>query len=74
MDDETYLENLNDLFHRDGWKALMTDLEETHRRLQNITDIDTIEQLHNRKGQLQMVNHFLTLENQIELAGQHEAA
>ena len=69
IDDETYLENLNDLFHKDGWKSLMDDLEETKVRLENINQVSTIEQLHNHKGQLEIVNHFLTLEHQLNLAG-----
>jgi len=68
IDDELYIENLSDLFHRAGWKSLMTDLEETKERLENIHNVETLEQLHNYKGQLQVVNHFLSLEAQLELA------
>ena len=70
MTDDEYLEALNELFSTSGWSALMIDLEETQERLNDLTKVDTIESLHYSKGQLNMINHFLTLEHQIKLAGE----
>ena len=67
MTDDEYLEALNELFSTSGWSALMIDLEE---RLNDLTKVDTVESLHYSKGQLNMINHFLTLEHQIKLAGE----
>lgn len=70
MTDDEYLEHLNELFNTKGWEILMSDLEETQERLQDLSTINTVETLHDVKGQLKMINHFLTLEHQIKLAGE----
>jgi len=74
MNDEEYLEALNELFSTSGWSALLTDLDATKERLNDLTTVDTVEALHYAKGQLNMINHFLTLEQQVQLAGQDETA
>jgi|TARA_E500000305_G_scaffold2653_1_gene2555 hypothetical protein len=65
---EVYFANYFEMFRSEGWKQLLTDLN------QNVTQINSVEQttdnenLHFRKGQLAILATLFNLETQINNA------
>lgn len=65
---EKYYENMYSLFHNEGWKSLLHDLQENAKAINSVEYTTDLNNLHFRKGQLSIIATFLNLENQIREA------
>lgn len=65
---EKYYENMYSLFHNEGWKSLLHDLQENSKAINSVEYTTDLNNLHFRKGQLSIIATFLNLENQIREA------
>ena len=65
---EKYYENMYSLFHNEGWKSLLVDLQENAKAINSVEYTTDLNNLHFRKGQLSIIATFLNLENQIREA------
>lgn len=59
---QQYLESLMDLFHRDGWKSLMEEMQITLNQVSTIDWIKTSEQLNYARGKREVLLTLLKLE------------
>ena len=57
-----------DLFSRPGWKLLVEDLEDSIKSLDSLEYVETLEKLHNHKGQLTILRRISNMKNTMELA------
>jgi len=56
------------MFATDGWKLLMEDLDGMIKSLDSISYVNTLEELHNARGQLSMLQRLRGFENAITQA------
>lgn len=56
------------MFTTDGWKLLMEDIQGMIEGLDSISYVNTLEELHNYKGQLSMLQRLAGFQNAIEQA------
>ena len=68
MTDTELLEQRLDLFQRDGWRSLVDEYTELAESLEKIYDIEDIGTLHERRGQVFILNMIINLEESTKLA------
>ena len=67
-EEELYCEQMRELFITDGWKNLMLELGEGVEAMSDISSVNTLEQLHYNKGQVNVMKGLLSLEEEIKSA------
>lgn len=67
MTDRELLEQRLDLFQHDGWRELVSEFSELAQSLEKIYDIENIETLQLRKGQVTFLNMFVNMEESTKL-------
>ena len=60
--DEVYFGEIKSLFHTDGWRILMWELEDNARILNDVQDCKDLEDLRFKQGQLQAIGRLLNFE------------
>jgi len=65
---ETYYNNYFDIFNTEGWKQLLTDLNQNVAQINSVEQTTDNENLHFRKGQLAILATLFNLETQINNA------
>jgi len=65
-DTEQYFNNFFELFNTPGWKQLTEELKENAININNASAISTLEDLHFRKGQLNMLSSLVNLPETVE--------
>jgi hypothetical protein len=65
--DRELLEQRLDLFQHDGWRELVSEFSELAQSLEKIYDIENIETLQLRKGQVTFLNMFVNMEESTKL-------
>ena len=68
MTDKEILEKRLDLFNSDAWTIFIKELEDMAQSLENIQTIEDEKTLFLRKGQVDMLNMFINLEETTKLA------
>ena len=68
MTDREILEKRLDLFNSDAWSIFIKELEDMAQSLENIQRIEDEKTLFLRKGQVDMLNMFINLEETTKLA------
>tara|TARA_R100001463_G_scaffold16942_2_gene43718 strand:+ start:2539 stop:2769 length:231 start_codon:yes stop_codon:yes gene_type:complete len=68
MTDREILEKRLDLFNSDAWTIFIKELEDMAESLENIQTIEDEKTLFLRKGQVDMLNMFINLEETTKLA------
>ena len=68
MTDREILEKRLDLFNSDAWIIFIKELEDMAKSLENIQTIEDEKTLFLRKGQVDMLNMFINLEETTKLA------
>jgi len=68
MTDKEILEQRLDLFQHDGWRELVTEFSQLAASLEKVYDIEDINTLHLRKGQVSFLNMFVNMEESTKLA------
>ncbi len=68
MTDREILEKRLDLFNSDAWTIFIKELEDMAQSLENIQTIEDEKTLFLRKGQVDMLNMFINLEETTKLA------
>jgi len=61
-------EDYFDLFSRPGWQLLMEDIDNIVDSLDSLSYVNSIEELHNYKGQLTILRRIQGFQNAIESA------
>jgi hypothetical protein len=61
-------ENYLDLFIHPGWKLFLEDIESMMDGLDSIEYVATLEELHNKKGQLSILKRISGFENAMKAA------
>jgi len=61
-------EDYFDLFSRAGWKLLMEDLDSMIESLDSLDYVSSLEELHNHKGQLNILKRIRGFEQAIQSA------
>jgi hypothetical protein len=67
-DEELYCEQMRDLFLTDGWKHVVTELEEFIESASGINSVSTLEQLHFNKGAVSIAEGILRLPDDIAMS------
>lgn len=67
-DHQKYFETFRDLFLQPGWHQLMTEIEADISGLNQLAPVNTLEELHFRKGQLATLTAMLNLEGSLKAA------
>ena len=62
---EKYFRDLNDMFRSEGWKILLTDLNQSVLSVNSIEHTKDEQDLYFRKGQLAVMNNIINLETQV---------
>lgn len=65
---EKYYLNRFALFETEGWKEFIEDVKELQAPLENIRSVKSVEMLHFRQGQLDIIQWLLTQEAAFEEA------
>jgi hypothetical protein len=65
---EKYFQDLYGMYPTDGWKRILEDMAALTGIYQNVTDVETLEQLWFRKGQMDIINQILTHQDRSESA------
>ena len=67
-DEQKYYENYFDMFMSDGWKQLEADAKEAKEIIERTTvyNTNTVEELHQAKGQLKVYLYLLRLEESLK--------
>ena len=68
MTDRQILEQRLDMTQHDGWRMLVEEYTEMAESLEKIYDIENESTLHQRRGQVGMLNMFITLEQATKIA------
>ena len=68
MTDTELLEQRLDLFQRDGWRSLVDEYTELAESLEKIYDIEDVNTLYERRGQVFILNMIINLEESTKLA------
>ena len=68
MTDREILEQRLDMIQHDGWRVLVEEYTELAESLEKIYDIEDEKNLHQRRGQVGMLNMFITLEQATKIA------
>jgi hypothetical protein len=66
--DRELLEQRLDLFQHDGWRGLVEEFSQLSESLEKIYDIEDLNTLHLRKGQVSFLNMFVNMEESTKLA------
>ena len=61
-EDELYFDTYSLLFNTDGWKQLVKDFEGMGHLLNQVELTSTVDELHFKKGQLNIIAQILNLE------------
>lgn len=61
-------EDYFDLFSREGWKLLMEDIDSMIESVDSLDYVNTIEELHNTRGQLSILKRIRGFEQSIQQA------
>ncbi len=65
---ETYFNNYFAMFRSEGWKQLISDLSNNVKQVNSVELTEDVNDLHFRKGQLNILATVLNLETQISRA------
>ena len=65
---EVYFANYFEMFRSEGWKQLLTDLNQNVAQINSVEQTTDNENLHYRKGQLAILATLFNLETQINNA------
>ena len=65
---ETYFNNYFAMFRSEGWKQLISDLSNNVQQVNSVELTEDVNDLHFRKGQLNILATVLNLETQISRA------
>lgn len=65
---ETYFNNYFAMFRSEGWKQLISDLRNNVQQVNSVELTEDVNDLHFRKGQLNILATVLNLETQINRA------
>lgn len=68
---QRYYDALFEMHGSEGWRELMVDVEYMETEHNKLDTITTVEELHFRKGQLDMLRWFRTHRDRIEAAYTH---
>ena len=68
MTDQEVLEQRLDMFQHDGWRELMNEYTKLAESLEKIYDIEDVKTLHERRGQVFILNMIINLEESTKLA------
>lgn len=68
QDLQKYYEALFAMFGTMGWRHLMEDVANMHVAHNTLAGLETVEQLHFRKGQLDMTGWMMSLQERVEEA------
>jgi len=61
MDQKQQFEEILDVFTNPGWKYILEDIIERKKSIDNIYDVQTLEELYKRKGEIDILDWFLSL-------------
>ena len=64
--DEKYYRDLIDMFQTDGWRALTGDLQAGLEVNDTVRGCTTIEELHCRRGQMEVLERLINLPQSID--------
>lgn len=67
IDEEKYYEAYFDLFNSNGWKQLIQELEEIYNNY-SVDRVNTVEELHQARGERIIISRLLSFENGVEAA------
>jgi hypothetical protein len=62
LTDEAYFAHMKMMFHTDGWSILMQEMTDQAELINDTQDINTIENLHFIKGQLNAIGKLLNFQ------------
>ena len=69
---EVYFRNMNSLFRQEGWLTLLEDMRLNSLNIDSIENTKDVNDLHFRKGQLNIIGFLLNLEETTRI-GQDES-
>tara|TARA_R110000868_G_scaffold409354_1_gene694682 strand:- start:1435 stop:1677 length:243 start_codon:yes stop_codon:yes gene_type:complete len=69
---EVYFRNMNSLFRQEGWITLLEDMRLNSLNIDSIENTKDVNDLHFRKGQLNIIGFLLNLEETTRI-GQDES-
>ena len=61
MTQKEEFDQILDIFTNPGWKYILEDIIERKKAIDNCYDVNTVEELYKRKGELDTLNWFLSL-------------
>ena len=74
MNQKEQFEAILDIFTNPGWGYILEDVIERKKAIDNIYDVQTVEELYKRKGELETLNWFLSLKEWYQYSQElHEA-
>jgi hypothetical protein len=65
---QAYYENRFDMMSSQGWKDLMEDVDKMSITYNNLFDVNTVEELHFKRGQIDILLWLLSLKEASETA------
>lgn len=65
---EQYYENRFDMMASQGWKDLMEDVDKMSTNYNNLFEVNTVEELHFKRGQIDILLWLLSLKEASEAA------
>ena len=66
------LDAILDVFTSEGWKIIQYDMELYLKQMNHTNDLQTLEQLHYRKGELKSLEWFINLKKWYQAAEAYE--
>lgn len=63
---QSYYENRFSMMASEGWRELIEDAEELYKSLNNVMPINTEQELHLKRGQLDILNWIINLKGVTE--------
>ena len=67
IDEEKYYEHYFDLFSTEGWKQLLSELQDIYQSY-SVDHVESVEELYSAKGQREILSRLLHFQNGIEAA------
>jgi len=66
--DEKYFDDFAMMFASDGWRVFIAEMEEMLADLDSLYSIKTVEDLHYRRGQIDVLSNLINFQHSIQAA------
>lgn len=73
MTEQEELEEILNVFTSIGWKLIIKDMIDLRNQLEKVDRVNTIEELHKAKGELERLNWFINLKEWYQFSAEYEA-